>query len=139
VPDVRAARESMMSLWPTMLAGANIVVHGAGWLEGSLEASLAKLEEDLPALEELGRVLAAKVDLCDEAFAIDAFRDVGPGGTFLGAAHTLRHLREAASAQAAVPGWKELQDRFEPLPLEPAIDEELVSFVERRKAELGPS
>ena len=62
----------------------------------------------------------------------------GPGGTFLGAAHTLRHVRKAAAAAApqAVVGWRELVDRYERSPFDPAVEEALTEFVERRTREI---
>lgn len=135
--DVRAAQESLMSLWPTLLSGANLLLHAAGWLEGSLEASLEKLAQDLAPLEVLERLLAADLDTSEEAFALDAFREVGPGGTFLGAAHTLRHFRESAALRGGEPaGWKELLDRYEDPGMDPAIWEELQAFVARRKEDI---
>jgi trimethylamine--corrinoid protein Co-methyltransferase len=137
-PDVRAAQESLMSLWPTMLAGPNLVVHGAGWVEGSLEASLEKLAQDVWPLEVLERVLTAPLPTEEEDFALEAFREVGPGGTFLGAAHTLRHVREAAAAapsQAPV-GWEQLLERYEEPVLDPAVEDALAGYVRRRKRAL---
>ncbi len=138
-PDVRAAQESLMSLWPTLLSGANLVVHGAGWVEGSLEASLEKLAQDAWPLAVFERLLTTRFPAEEEDFAADAFREVGPGGTFLGARHTLRHVREVAAAAPpqAVVGWRELLDRYEPPPLDPDVEEALTAFVERRKHEIG--
>src|SRR4051812_40434925 len=36
IPDAQAAYESAQTLLPTLLAGTNFVLHGAGWLEGGL-------------------------------------------------------------------------------------------------------
>lgn len=138
-PDVRASQESLMSLWPTVLSGPNLVVHGAGWVEGSLEASLEKLAQDVWPLEVFERLLTSPFPTEEEDFAVDAFREVGPGGTFLGAAHTLRHVREAAAAAPpqAVRGWRELMDRYERPTLDAAVDEALTAFVERRTREIS--
>ena len=35
VPDAQAGYEALMTLMPTFLAGANWVMHTAGWLEGA--------------------------------------------------------------------------------------------------------
>jgi trimethylamine--corrinoid protein Co-methyltransferase len=37
--DAQAAHESSNTLWPTLLAGVNFVLHAAGWLEGGLVSS----------------------------------------------------------------------------------------------------
>src|ERR1700686_2817872 len=51
VVDAQAGYESMMSLWPTFLAGTNFVMHSAGWLESALVSSF---EEFIVDVEELG-------------------------------------------------------------------------------------
>ncbi len=135
-PDVHAAQESLMAIWPTLLSGANLLLHAAGWLEGSLEGSLEKLAQDLAPLEVFERLLKADLDTDEEAFAVDAFREVGPGGTFLGAAHTLRHFRESVARGGEPAGWKELLDRYEDPGIDPAVDEALRDYVARRKEEI---
>lgn len=140
VPDVRAMRESLMSLWPALLSGANFLLHGGGWLEGSLEASPDKLVQDLAALRELERILAARIDLDEEAFALDAFREAGPGGTFLGTAHTLRHFRNVVAEMSPGPSsWEGLLDRYEDPGIDPDVEAELSAFVDRRTRELATS
>ena len=42
VPDAQAGYEALMTLMPTFLAGANWVMHSAGWLEGGLVAGFEK-------------------------------------------------------------------------------------------------
>jgi trimethylamine---corrinoid protein Co-methyltransferase len=137
-PDVRAMQESLMALWPALLSGPNVILHAAGWLEGSLECSIEKMAQDVAALEVFERFLSAEIPVDDEALALDAFREVGPGGTFLGAAHTLRHFRDAASRQAAEPvGWTAWLDRYEDPGLDPAVEEALGAFVAGRKEEMS--
>ena len=46
----RRRRESAMTLWATMLAGCDLVLHAAGWLEGGLTASYEKFALDLEVL-----------------------------------------------------------------------------------------
>ena len=36
VPDAQAAIETQMSLWPAVMAHANLIIHSAGWLESGL-------------------------------------------------------------------------------------------------------
>ena len=47
LPDAQAATESANSLWPAFLAGANFVLHSAGWLEAGLVMSYEKFVMDL--------------------------------------------------------------------------------------------
>lgn len=44
--DAQAAYESMTSLWAAMLAHGNLIMHGAGWLEGGLTSSFEKVVLD---------------------------------------------------------------------------------------------
>ena len=46
-----------MSLWATVLAHANLVYHGAGWLEGGLVASYEKMVLDAELLQEMVEIL----------------------------------------------------------------------------------
>jgi trimethylamine--corrinoid protein Co-methyltransferase len=136
-PDVRAMQESLMALWPALLSGPNVILHAAGWIEGSLASSIEKMAQDVAALEVFERLLANEIPVDDEALSLEAFRDVGPGGTFLGASHTLRHFREAAERQRTEPlGWRDWLDRYEDPGLDPAVEEELRAFVAERTRDL---
>lgn len=137
VPDVRAMQESLMALWPALLSGPNFILHAAGWIEGSLASSIEKMAQDVTALEVFERFLAVDFPVDEESLSLDPFREIGPGGTFLGAQHTLRHFREAVAAQGSGPvGWKDLLDRYEDPGIDPAVDEALKDHVARRKREL---
>ena len=155
--DAQAAYESVFALWGAVMGGVNLMMHGAGWMEGGLHAGFEKVILDA----ELLQMVAAFLDpvLVDEdTFALDAMREVGPGGHFFGAEHTQSRFRtafhkpmlsdwrnyesweEAGSPQApgkANPIWKELLDAYEPPPIDAAVAEELAAFVARRKSEGG--
>src|SRR5260370_1521599 len=94
VPDAQAAYESANSMWPAFLCGANFILHAAGWAEGALSMSYEKFVMDA---EQCGafHVLARGMQLDDNGFALDAFREVGPGQHFLGSAHTMRNSETA--------------------------------------------
>ncbi|HLS69043.1 MAG TPA: trimethylamine methyltransferase family protein [Kiloniellales bacterium] len=155
--DAQAAYESMMSLWPVMLAQTNLVMHAAGWLEGGLVASFEKAVLDAELLQHMSELLQPLL-VNEDQLALDAIREVGPAGHFFGAAHTLERYetafyapmlsdwrnfetwREAGAetaTQRAQRVCKQLLAEFEPPPLDPAIAEELQAFVERRKREGG--
>jgi trimethylamine---corrinoid protein Co-methyltransferase len=51
VPDAQAGYEALMTLMPTFLAGANWVMHSAGWLEGGLVAGYEKFIVDIELLQ----------------------------------------------------------------------------------------
>ncbi len=44
--DAQAAYESVFSLWGVTMGGGNLIMHGAGWLEGGLVASFEKFVLD---------------------------------------------------------------------------------------------
>src|SRR5204863_3807 len=90
-PDAEAAYESMMCMWPTVLGRVNFVLHAAGWLESALLASYEKFVIDVEALRMFEWILQKGLPVDEEGMAMDALREVGPGGHFLGAEHTLRH------------------------------------------------
>ena len=156
VPDAQAATESANSLWPAVLAGANFILHSAGWLEGGLVMSYEKFVMDLDQCG-LMHVVAAGLTLDENAFALDAFREVGPGKHFLGSAHTLRNY-ETAFFDAEIADnnsfeqwqqdgshdaiwranrrWQGLLSGYEMPALDAAIDEALQDFIARRKASM---
>ena len=155
--DAQAAYESVFSLWATTMGGGNLIMHGAGWLEGGLSASFEKFILDVDLLQ----MVAAFLDPLatdDDALALDAVREVGPGGHYFGAAHTQARYRDAFYApvlsdwrnfenwrdagsptamQKANGVWKQALAAYEPPPLDVAVAEELGSYVRRRKREGG--
>ncbi len=92
--DAQAAYESVFSLWGAIMGGTNFLMHGAGWMEGGLQASFEKMALDADLLAMVAEFL--KPVRVDEAeLALDAIREVGPGGHFFGAAHTQSRYRTA--------------------------------------------
>jgi trimethylamine---corrinoid protein Co-methyltransferase len=155
--DAQAAYESLMTLLPTFLAGTNFVMHSAGWLEGGLVSCYEKFIVDVELLREL-RYEFTPLEIDEASLAFDAHTEVGPGGHFLGAAHTLERFRECfyrpllsstenfdrwskrgAKDTTARAGeiWRDMIEAYEEPPLDDAIRAELEEFVVRRRAELG--
>jgi trimethylamine--corrinoid protein Co-methyltransferase len=155
--DAQAAYESEMSIWGAVMGHCNWMLHGAGWMEGGLVASFEKLILDAELLQMMGEFLQPLV-VDEDSLALDAIREVGPGGHFFGAAHTLARYesafyapllsdwrnfetwREAGALTAdrrANQLWKQLLAEYETPALDPAADEALKDFVERRKREGG--
>ncbi len=155
--DAQAAYESVFALWGAIMGGVNLMMHGAGWMEGGLHASYEKMILDA---ELLGMVEAflEPVVVDEETLAFSAMEEVGPGGHFFGAAHTQSRFRtafhkpmlsdwrnyetwqEAGSPEAAGKAntiWKELLKAYQPPAMDPAVAEELGTFVARRTAEGG--
>lgn len=153
--DAQAAYESMMALWGSVMGGANLILHAAGWLNGGLTASFEKLIIDA----ELLQMMAAYCEpfaVTPETLALDAVRDVGPAGHYFGTAHTLARY-ETAFYQPLISNWdnydnwlergketaplkanriwKQLLKDYEKPVMDLAIDEALRDYVERRKRE----
>jgi trimethylamine--corrinoid protein Co-methyltransferase len=155
--DAQAAYESVFSLWGAIQGGGNFLMHGAGWLEGGLRASYEKFILDVDLLQMVQEFLTP-LDLSEDALAIDAIRDVGPGGHFFGTPHTQNRYKTAfyspvisdwrnyeTWAEAGSPTavekanrvWKERLASYEEPYMDPAVREELNEFVDRRIAEGG--
>ena len=155
--DAQAAYESEMSLWGAVMGGAHMVMHGAGWMEGGLVASFEKFLVDIEILQTMSEFLQPlKVD--EDELAFSAIEEVGPGGHFFGAAHTLERYEHAfyapilsdwrnfenwqlAGAEDATTRanrlWKQALTEYRPPALDEDRAEELADFVGRRKAEGG--
>ena len=94
IADAQAAYDSANSMWPAFLAGANFVLHAAGWLEAGLAMSYEKFVMDSDQLGAF-HTLARGIALDDNGFALEAFREIGPGRHYLGSAHTLANYQSA--------------------------------------------
>ncbi len=92
--DAQAGYESAFSLWGAIMGGANIVFHGAGWLEGGLRASYEKMVLDADMLAMM-QVLLKPLDVTPQDLALDAIAEVGPAGHFFGTQHTQDRYRTA--------------------------------------------
>src|SRR6266540_397242 len=156
-PDAQAAYEALMTLLPTFLAGTNWVMHSAGWLEGGLVSCYEKFIIDVELLKML-RVEFTPMEIDEASLAFDAHMEVGHGGHFLGAAHTLERFRtcfyrpllsssenyerwmgKGARDAAARAGeiYQKTLSEYEQPPLDDAIRAELAEYVTKRRAELG--
>lgn len=94
LPDAQAAYETANTLNAALLGGVNFCLHAAGWLEGGLVTSLEKLVLDADQLGVLHSV-AKGVDMSENAQAMGAIEEVGPGGHYLGCAHTQANFKDA--------------------------------------------
>jgi trimethylamine--corrinoid protein Co-methyltransferase len=139
-----------------MLAGVNFMLHTAGWLEGGLSMGYEKfiMDADQAGMME---VFMSGIDMSDNGQALDAIREVGPGQHFLGCAHTQANFESAFyrssvadnnsfeqweseggkdAAQRANALWKQMLSQYQTPPLDPAVDEALVAFMQKRKSEM---
>jgi len=155
--DAQAAYESVFSLWGAVQSGMHMLKHGAGWMEGGLCCSYEKTILDIDLLQMIAESLEP-LDFSDEALALDAIKEVGPGGHFFGIDHTQTRYKtafyspvlsdwrnfetwqeagEPTAMQKANRVWKERLALYEKPAMDAAVLEELDSFVARRKAEGG--
>jgi len=156
--DAQAAYESQMSIWSAVLGGADLVYHGAGWMEGGLTASFEKIVLDVEMLQMMARTIAPSgVTQHEIDEGVEAIADVPTGGHFFGSPHTLARYETAfyepivsnwqnfeswqeagslTAEQRATRVWQESLERYEQPPLDPEIGVRLEEFVARRKIEL---
>lgn len=154
LPDGQAMNESAVSMQAAILCGANFILHSAGWLEGGLAMGYEKFMLDADYCGSVATyVKGLRID--DDTLGIDAFREVGPGRHFFGCAHTLRHYetafwdsrladntsyeqwRDAGSWPAerrANDAWKRNLAEYQAPEIDPAVDEALRDFIDRKKA-----
>ena len=92
--DVQAASETQFGLWGCLTAGATVVIHAAGWLEGGLTVSYEKLITDVEVLQMVAE-LCTQTACAESDIALDALAEVAPGGHFFGAAHTMERYQTA--------------------------------------------
>ncbi len=154
LPDAQAAYETANSLNMGLLAGVNFMLHACGWLEGGLVSSFEKFVLDADQLGVL-HGLAKGVAVDENAQAMDAIREVGPGGHYLGCAHTQANFKEAFwrsnvfdykpfetwdeegardSSVLANARVKKLLGDYQTPALDPAVNEALGDYVARKKA-----
>jgi len=156
--DAQAAYESQMSIWSSVLGGANLVYHGAGWMEGGLTASFEKVVLDVEMLQMMAATLAPSDVTRDEIEqGVDAIAAVPSGGHFFGSPHTLERYETAFyqplvsdwqnheswelagakdASERATAVWQATLDRYEQPPLDPDAKEQLDAYVTRRRDEL---
>jgi trimethylamine--corrinoid protein Co-methyltransferase len=153
LPDAQAMQEGVMSMLSAVHCGANFVLHSAGFVDGLLAMSYEKFVMDTDFCGALHSYLAGVV-VDDNTLAMDAFEEVGPGSHFLGSAHTMRNYQtafwdsalsdnepfekwsEAGSTDMATRAnarWKKTLAEYEAPPLDIAIDEALLDYVDRTK------
>ncbi|MDB6178080.1 trimethylamine methyltransferase family protein [Paracoccus sp. Z330] len=94
LPDAQAGYETANSLNIGLLSGVNFMLHACGWLEGGLVSSYEKYVMDADQLGVLHK-MAAGIDLSTNGQGMDAIREVGPGGHYLGCSHTQENYKDA--------------------------------------------
>jgi trimethylamine--corrinoid protein Co-methyltransferase len=157
VADAQAAYESEMSLWGALMGGCNLLIHGAGWLEGGLSASLEKFILDVEMLQMFAE-LFQPVPFSHDELAYDDICEVAPGGHFFSAGHTMTRYQTAfytplvsdwrnfgqwsedgsrTATERANTIWKRTLKDFVGPPVDLARQEAMLDFAARRRSEGG--
>ena len=138
---------------PTFLAGTNFVMHSAGWLEGGLVSCYEKFIVDIELLRMLKHEFTP-LEIDEASLAFGAHEEVGSGGHFLGAMHTLERFRDCfyrpllsstdnfdrwtrnggpgRGRARAAKIWRDTLEAYEEPPIDDAVKAELKEFVDRR-------
>ena len=153
LPDAQSEQEATWGLLMAMFAGANLINHATGWLEGGLVTSFEKTLIDADLCGKVASFFEG-IDLSENALALEAIQDVGPGQHFLGSDHTQANFKSAFymsssadsnsfeqwsveggldAAQRANTQWKRLLAEYQDPGLDPGIDEALQAFMAKRK------
>jgi trimethylamine--corrinoid protein Co-methyltransferase len=157
VEDAQAAYESEMSIWSTVMSHCNLMIHGGGWLEGGLTASFEKLILDAEMLQMMTSMLRP-IEVSEATLGLNAYKEVGPGGHFFGAADTLSRYEDAfyapivtdwsnfenwrdrgslTAAQRANGIWKKMLKEYEAPEINPDLLLDLKAYAARRESEIS--
>lgn len=90
--DQQAAIESTVSIYTSMLSGANLI-HDVGYCESAISFSFNQMVLG-DEIIGMARWFERGIEVNDTTLALDAIRRVGPGGQYLTDDHTLEHWRD---------------------------------------------
>jgi len=159
LPDAQAAYESANSLNMGLLSGVNFMLHACGWLEGGLVSSFEKFVMDADQLGTLHQ-FSKGVEMNENGQAMDAIEEVGPGGHYLGCAHTQANFKDAFwrsdlldykpfetwedegardTMALATARAKTLLDTYQQPAIDPEIEAKLRAYVADKKASMPDS
>ena len=154
--DAQAGYESAATLSAVLHAGAHYLWHSAGWNEAGMHCSVAKFEVDAEQCA-MGYRMAEGIRWDDFEAGLAAVRDIGPGGHYLGHAHTQANFQRAffmpelfdnnAIEQWTADGEQEITQRalryaktllreYQAPALDEAKDEALRDYMARRMREI---
>lgn len=154
--DGQAMQEASTGMMSDILAGANMIYHAAGWLEGGLSMGYEKFVMDL---DHCGMMLkmATGISVDKDSFGQEAYLQTEPGGNFLSTDHTMKHFKEAnyqstlgdagsfeqwtedgalTLEQRANKRWKAMLEEYQAPEIDPAIDEALLEFIKKKKSSM---
>lgn len=145
-PNWQAGLENSLSTFMASLSMSDML-SGVGLLAGSTVWSFAQMIMDCEIFGIVVKMMEGiRVD--EETLALEAIKDVGPGGTFLTHGHTKRHLREVWMNtyldRRPISVWEQKRDgatdwararaqvileTHQPVPLAPGLERELLRII----------
>jgi len=159
MPYAQAAYESANTLQAALMGGVNFMLHSCGWLEGGLVSSFEKFVMDADQLGILHHI-AKGVQIDENAQAMGAIREVGPGGHYLGCDHTQTNFKSAFwrteildykpfetwqeegardTVTLAAERVEKMINTYQKPAIDPAVEEALTDYVTRKKASFPDS
>ncbi len=156
--DVQAANENQFGLWGCLMAGATVIIHSAGWLEGGLTVSFEKMICDAEVLNMVAELCAGTQAGTAEIGFDTALSEVEPSGHFFASSQTMAryntefyepHLHDYANFgtwtergsvdanHRATAVWKGILNDFKPPPGDSDRMGALHEFIARRTSEGG--
>lgn len=157
VPDFASGYESANACFAAASAGAHLLMHAAGWVEGGLCTSYEKFVLDCEVVQSMAQLLEP-VRIDADTLALDEIADVGPGGHFFGTPRTIASFETAfyrplvsstlnygawaeqggkTAAERATAIWQEALTQYAEPALDPSTREALAAFVRKRKEQGG--
>ncbi len=155
--DFASGYESASSVMAAMNAGAHLLMHATGWVEGGLCTSYEKFVLDVEIVQTMSQILEP-VRIDADTLAAGEIEAVGPGGHFFGTERTIATYETAfyrplisqtqnygawmegggkSATERAAAIWQEALKIYAEPPLDPGIGEALAAFVAKRKQEGG--
>lgn len=149
-PNWQAGLENSLSTFMASAVGSDMLL-GVGLLNGSMIWSFSQMLLDCEIFGLVAKMMEG-IAVDEETLAVEAVREVGPGGTFLTHPHTRRHLRglwrnsfldrrpygvweekKDGAADWALEKARKILARHEPSPLEPRLEAELGRIIAARE------
>ena len=92
LPDAQAGYEKAFTAVLNAMGGSNYIHHAAGMLESMLAVAHEQFVIDDEIIGNACKVLKG-IDVDEEHLAMEVIDSVGPGGNFMTAPHTMKHIR----------------------------------------------
>jgi trimethylamine--corrinoid protein Co-methyltransferase len=145
--DAQAGYESMLTFMSSINHGINFILHSAGLLENYMTMSYEKFIIDDEILSMVTDYQSG-IEVTEDTIAKEVIAEVGHGGHYLSAPHTMEHMRDfrdpilttreaytsddalVSTAKRANQKWKEILSNFEVAELDPKIEEKLLNYME---------